>query len=139
MILHNKSLKYCIKCNKLYTITEYEWCKLCQKNYLKGILTNWTSGNEKIDNFIKEKQIKIDHLNDIVFEWIPYNKFNNIKEIDKGGFATVYSAIWKDGPLHYNWNKRQYTRNSNKTVALKHISKAQNMANYFLNEVYSFL
>ena len=35
------------------------------------------------------------------FEWIPYNQFGNIEEIGKGGFATVYSAIWKDGPLGY--------------------------------------
>ena len=28
--------------------------------------------------------------------WIPYNQFSDIKKIGKGGFATVYSAIWKD-------------------------------------------
>jgi hypothetical protein len=137
MILHNKSLKYCIKCNKLYTITEYEWCKLCQKNYLKGILTNWTSGNEKIDNFIKEKQIKIDHLNDIVFEWIPYNKFNNIKEIDKGGFATVYSAIWKDGPLNCDKYEKYTRRQQNQIVVLKCLYNSQDITNDFLNEVIS--
>ena len=44
-------------------------------------------------------QLKIDSLSDIVFEWIPYDQFSDIKEIGRGGFATVYSAIWKDGPL----------------------------------------
>ena len=28
--------------------------------------------------------------------WIPYNEFQNIKEIGKGGFATVYYARWLD-------------------------------------------
>ena len=44
-------------------------------------------------------QLKIDKYSDIIFEWIPYNQFSDIKEIGRGGFATVYSAIWKDGPF----------------------------------------
>ena len=47
-------------------------------------------------------QLKIDGPFDVVFEWIPYNQFSDIKEIGRGGFATVYSAIWKDGPLKYD-------------------------------------
>ena len=41
-------------------------------------------------------QLKISDYNDLVVEWIPYNQFNNIKEIGKGDSATIYSAIWKD-------------------------------------------
>ena len=91
-----------------------------------------TSGNEKIDNFIQEMQLKIDEYNDIVFEWIPYNQFRNTKEIGRGGFATVYSAIWKDGPLEYN---KRYTRSLNYKVALKCLHNSQNFINEFLNEV----
>src|SRR5215210_5765724 len=79
----------------------HKWCKPCQIDNLKGNFTNWTSGNEKIDGFIQEMQLKINTHKDIVFEWIPYNQFSYIKEIRRGGFATVYSAIWKDGPLKY--------------------------------------
>ena len=46
-------------------------------------------------------QLNIDNYHDIVFEWIPYNQFNDIKEIGKSDFITVYSAIWRDGPLRY--------------------------------------
>ena len=83
-------------------------------------------------------QLKIDEYNDIVFEWIPYNQFSNIKEIGRGGFATVYSAIWKDGPLKYNSSSKEYTRNlsdSNYKVALKFLHNSQNITNEFLNEV----
>src|SRR5438045_4217424 len=91
----------CKKCGK--KIGEYfKWCKLYEIDNLKGNFTNWTSGNEKIDNFIQEMQLKIDRQSNIVFEWIPYNQFNDIKEMGRGGFATVYSAIWKDGPLKYD-------------------------------------
>src|SRR6266487_6021428 len=95
-----------------YTDAYYEWCKPCQIDNLMGNFTNWTSGNERIDIIIQEMQLKIDYSTDIVFEWIPYNRFSDIKEIGRGGFATVYSAIWKDGPLDYNSRSKEYIRKS---------------------------
>src|SRR3954464_15561261 len=131
------SYRYCKNCGEEYTDVCYNWCKPCQINNLKGNFTNWTSGNEKIDNFIQEMQLKIDSNWGIVFEWIPYNQFSDIKEIGRGGFATVYSAIWKDGPLEYtNDNgKFKYKRKSNYKVALKRLHNSQNITNEFLNEV----
>src|SRR6266536_4818937 len=83
--------EYCEKCGKKYAHIHKKWCKSCQINYLKKDFANWTSGNEKIDNLIQEMQLRINEPNDIIFEWIPYNQFNSIKEIDKGGFVTIYS------------------------------------------------
>ncbi|CAB4431909.1 unnamed protein product [Rhizophagus irregularis] len=37
-----------------------------------------------MDNFILEKKLK----------WIPYDKFRNVEYLDKGGFGTIYKAIW---------------------------------------------
>jgi hypothetical protein len=102
---------------------------------LKQNFANWASGNEKIDEFIREMQMKVNNYNDIIVEWIPYNQFNDIKEIGKGGFAIVYSAIWKDGPLKYDDDKMEYKRTSNKEVALKCLFNSQNITNEFLNEV----
>ncbi|CAB5396514.1 unnamed protein product [Rhizophagus irregularis] len=64
-------------------------------------------------------QLKINDYDDIVLEWIPYNQFNEIKETGKNGLITVYSAIWKDGPLYKlldydNDDYVAYTRYSNK-------------------------
>ena len=94
----------------------------------------WPSGNEKIDDFIQEMQLKINNPNDTVFEWISCNQFNIIKEIGKGGFATVYSAIWKDGPLEYH-NYYGYIRNSNNKVALKCLHNSQNSIKFLIDEV----
>ena len=96
----------------------------------------WASGNEKIDDFIQERQLKINDYNDIVFEWIPYNQFNEIKETGKNGLTTIYSAIWKDGPLHYKYS--ECTRDSNKKVALKYLHNLQGSIDSLINEVCNF-
>ena len=117
-------------CENLFS----KWCKLCNIKDLKQNFTNWTSENKKIDDFIQKMQLKINNHDDIVFEWIPYYQFNEIKEIDKTSFATVYSASWMDGPLYYSYQHNKYTRDSNKKVALKCLHNSQNI-DRFLNEV----
>jgi hypothetical protein len=99
------------------------------------LVFNWTSGNEKIDEFIQEKQLKIKDYNDVVFEWIPYNQFNVIKETGRNDLITVYSAIWKDGPLQYIGYTKGYTRDSNKKVALKCLHNSTNPIKFVTNEV----
>src|ERR1051326_5545371 len=94
-----------------------------------------TSKNKKIDDLILKMQLKISSYDDKVFEWIPYSQFDNIEEIHKGDIATVYSTIWKDGPLNYDNDSEKYTRNSDKRVALKCINNSQNTIDEFLSEV----
>jgi hypothetical protein len=101
---------------------------------LKENFTNRISKNEEIDYYIREMQLKINNPCTIVFEWIPYEQFNEINEIGNGGFATIYLAIWKDGPLHYEY-MTGWTRESNKKVALKCIDNLQYSTNEFVDEV----
>ena len=61
--------KFCENCGEKYINYEdevWKWCKPCQIDNLKGNFINWTSGNEKIDGFIQEMQLKIDKFNDII-------------------------------------------------------------------------
>ena len=136
--LRNSTKEYCKKCGEKYENDDANnniyWCRPCQIDILKGNFTNWTSGNEKIDNFIQEMQLNIDHFDDIILEWIPYNQFNDIKEIGTDSFATVYSAIWKDGPLKYIYKELKYIRESKKIV-FKCLPNSQNNINELLNEV----
>jgi len=100
-----------------------KWCKLCQ-----------SSGNRQIDDFIQKKAEN--QLTDkIVFEWIPYNHFDNIKEISRNDFTKIYSAIWKDGPLFYVSYDYKYKRSQNEKVTLKYSYNSQNRTEGFLNEV----
>ena len=80
-------------------------------------------------------QLKRSSHDDIVFEWIPYNQFNDIKEISKGDFATIHSAIRKDGALYYDYHKEEYKRKSGKKIGLKCLHNSQNITNEFLDEV----
>ncbi|CAB5380279.1 unnamed protein product [Rhizophagus irregularis] len=130
------SNSYCKECGEIYTDIKAKWCKSCQINGLKQNFVNWTSKNERIDNFIQKMQLKISNYDDIIVEWIPYNQLNSIKEIGKGGFATVYFAIWKDGPLKYEMELKRTT--PNKEVALKCLHNSQNITNEFLNEVNAY-
>ncbi len=96
---------------------------------------NWTSGNDFIDKFIQKSQLNAQYTNQIL-EWIPYNRFKNIEYFDKGGFSTVYKAIWLDGPIEY-WSdyEKKWIRSNEKTVALKSLDKSSNLNEEFLNEV----
>jgi hypothetical protein len=124
---------HCNKCCEEFIDNKYyKWCKPCQINDLKKNFTNWTSGNEKIDKLIQEKQLRINHCNDIIVEWIPHDQFNNI---EKDNFTGIYSAIWKDGPLYYDSSKYNYSRKQNKQVNLKYLQNSQNFNGEFLNEV----
>ncbi|GBC03506.1 hypothetical protein RclHR1_05160005 [Rhizophagus clarus] len=123
--------KYCKNCGRIYDHIKQRWCKLCQLNSINELINR----NEKFDDLIQEMQLKIDSYSDIIFEWIPYNQFNYINEIGKGGFSTVYSAMWKDGPLKYFSKEEMCIRTSNKKVALKCIDGSANLNDKFLNEV----
>ena len=113
----------------------YKWCTTCQVNYFKKYFTSWTCENEEINKLIQEIQLKIIHPYNIIFEWIPYDQFNKIKKIGQGGFAMVYSAIWKDGPIIYNHYECKYERIPEKLVALKRLYNSQYVTKEFLNEV----
>ncbi len=72
-------------------------------------------------------------------EWVPFDRFTDIKYIGEGGFSKVYSATWIDGKSKFS---RQVDRSWEKLdskhmkVALKRLNGSQNISAEFLNEVY---
>ncbi|GES95362.1 kinase-like domain-containing protein [Rhizophagus clarus] len=127
------------------------YCEQCGKQYDNKFEINTKScfscqishEDKKINDLIQEMRLNIDHNSNesgIIFEWIPYDQFNDIKGIGKGGFSAVYSAIWKDGSLcyaivgfHYEWR-----REPNKKVALKCLHNSQNFLDEFINKVKAY-
>ncbi|GES97469.1 kinase-like domain-containing protein [Rhizophagus clarus] len=134
MVLHNKYFeKYCKICCS--TRIEHNWCNSCNINLIRKKFINCNSGNKEIDDYIRETQLNINNPYNIVFEWIPYDQFGNINEIGKDNTYAVYSAIWKDGPLYYEY-MAGWAREPNKKVILKCLQNAIN--EFFLNEVKTY-
>ena len=124
--------KNCSYCNKPFT--EELWCKECDPF---RIVEGWTSGNPDIDNFIKDTMYNARDNESDFLEWVPFDRFTDIKEVGEGGFAKVYSATWIDGKLKYekvdgSWKKKEPEP---KKVALKRLNGSQNMSAEYLNEV----
>ena len=120
----------CPECNK--PNTGVAWCNKCDPG--KFLKEGKTSGNPEIDNLIYDSQLKTKHYFEIL-EWIPYDRFQDIKQIGEGGFANIYSATWLDGlPIAIKGNK---FRTEPVTVALKKLKKSDNME-AFINEVKIF-
>ena len=133
MTFRSRRIEICDKCGRRYTHEWYKWCKQCEMNNLKKNFTKWTSGNEQINDFIQRRQLEINYIN-VLFKWVSYDQFNDIKELGKSDLITVYSAVWKNGPLDYDYfNKKKWKRKSYKKVIL--IYFLQNLVDELLNEV----
>ncbi|CAB4495647.1 unnamed protein product [Rhizophagus irregularis] len=118
------------------------WCKECVP---RCIIEGWTSGSDDIDNFIKdtiydacEKYVGEYKYGPSFLEWVPFDRFKDMKEIGEGGFAKAYSATWTDGDAKYtkqddgNWIKREPAPLE---IALKRLNGSQIISPGFINEL----
>ncbi|EXX76540.1 hypothetical protein RirG_032270 [Rhizophagus irregularis DAOM 197198w] len=125
---------HCEKCNN-YTSDKFRWCEQCGVNFLKANFINWTSGNEIIDNYIQEKQLK--YNGGRIFEWIPYSEFIYIEE---RGDNCLTTAIWKDGPSSYDkYFKKKLAKSSYEKVVLRFLFDLENITDEFSNKVKPYL
>ena len=107
----------CGECNE--PGTGMYWCQPCNAKRFKENFENWTSGNKNVDEFIQHVQLNaLSWLT--CLEWIPFENFQNITYITKGGFGKIYSAIWPEGRIEY-WDieNQKWNRLTNYKVALK--------------------
>jgi len=121
----------CKECNQEYY---GYWCTPCNSKHFQNDFSKWTSGNDKIDKFIQDAQLNANKKGQVI-EWIPYDRFKDVKQIGKGGFGTIHYARWIDGYIR-DWiiENQQWKRNGEREVALK---KFDNFVNFndVLNEV----
>ncbi|PKB96337.1 hypothetical protein RhiirA5_435001 [Rhizophagus irregularis] len=97
----------CENCKKECLATLY--CEYCVRNYLKKDFSNWTSGNDVIDNLIQKCQLETTRPN-VIVEWIPHSNLENINYLTKGGFSEIYIARWIDGTYN-EWDSEKKTIN----------------------------
>ena len=99
------------------------------------------SGNSDIDKFIKDTIFNAKKYNSRFLEWVPFDRFEDIKQIGEGGFAKVYSAKLIDGRSEYYKDNGSWVKSEPEpmNVALKRLNGSQNMSAEYLNEVYFIL
>lgn len=128
---HLKMFKNCTECNRIIFSEINANCYQCCK--LRSIPL---SGNKVVDDFIRRYTLV---NGEVCIEFVPFDKFKDVKYIGEGGFSRVYSATWKEGPIA-NWNdeKQKYARHGKITVALKELNESKNISPKELNEVRYF-
>jgi hypothetical protein len=124
----------CSKCNQANT--DFNWCRICNAKHFKQNFKNWTSDNKDIDKFIQNAQLSAKAHYEVL-EWMPHERFYDIKYLAKGGFGEVYKAKWKDGWIR-EWNdeRKDWDRNRpNEFIALKSLFNSKDVKFDFINEV----
>ncbi|RIB18949.1 kinase-like domain-containing protein [Gigaspora rosea] len=126
-------------CPKCYNpIAEFgyyiKWCLPCQSKFFRDKFNSWSSGYNDLDVFIQETQLTSQSRFDFL-EWIPYNKFKNIKKVGSSESESVYRAMWLDGPYEkWDVNMTQYLRCGKWRVALKSFGNSVNISkDFFIN------
>ncbi|GES84191.1 kinase-like domain-containing protein [Rhizophagus clarus] len=73
-IINNEGkTRICESCKK-----QHYFASIVLRSYLEAKFSEWTSGNDDIDNLIKKCQLESTGPNKII-EWIPYNNLENMK------------------------------------------------------------
>jgi hypothetical protein len=123
----------CGECNE--PGTGFCWCQPCNGKRFKENFKSWTSENKIIDELIQQSQLNA-LCSMKCLEWIPYEKFESITYISKGGFSKIYSADWSEGNIKcWDIEKQEWEREPNIKVALKSLNNSSNISDNFLNEV----
>ncbi|KAG9289273.1 hypothetical protein G9A89_007518 [Geosiphon pyriformis] len=122
----------CDRCQRSILNNIYNYCIVCQFIFFKKHYKDFSSGNEEVDEIIKnpiyipsnDEDNYHDRLN--YYEWISWERLLNIKEIARGGFGIIYKATLIDGLIdslsikHYG--SMEYERDRiGKEVAIKFI------------------
>ena len=133
-ILLNKGTKrICENCHDECLATLY--CEHCVRNYLKAKFSNWTSGNNDVDNLIQQCQMET-FRPDFIVEWIPYNNLQNIKYLTKGGCSEIYTADWIDGRYdEWDSKEKQLKRFGDQSVVLKRLENVESANQSWFEEV----
>ena len=68
--------------------------------------------------------------------WVPFENFQNVTYITRGGFGKIYSAECPEGCI-WRWDieNQKWDRWTNRKVALKSLDNSSDISADFLNEV----
>ncbi|GET65703.1 kinase-like domain-containing protein [Rhizophagus irregularis DAOM 181602=DAOM 197198] len=103
ILLNEGTKRICENCHDECLATLY--CEHCVRNYLKSKFSNWTSGNNDIDNLIQQCQMEA--LKYLIFFNLSYGIHSTILfGLTKGGCSEIYTAYWIDG-RYDEWDSKE--------------------------------
>ena len=71
-----------------------------------------------------------------IVEWIPYNNFQNIEYLTKGGFSEIYTADWIGGPyVEWDSKEQQLERFGTHKMILKRLENVESASQSWFEEV----
>ncbi|RHZ46370.1 hypothetical protein Glove_624g50 [Diversispora epigaea] len=108
--------KMCSECNQEFTNIFKRWCKPYK--------------------LIQASQINANGYWKVI-EWILYDSLEDIKEIAKCGFGTIYKAKWSNGPIgEWDVENQVWKREGQQNIALKKVDNNFGCLNEdYLNEI----
>ena len=115
--------------------SSFGWCMACEINSMKEKFPYWSSGNKDIDGLIRHTQLNAKQTCDYL-ECIPFEAFDMVKYIGRGGFSSIYSALWMEGPrLIWDDELQEWTRTGPIKVALKRLDNSINIKSSYVDQV----
>src|SRR6266542_2603327 len=111
------------------------YCENCIRKYLRSKFSDWTSESKTIDSLIQKCQEE-SLIPYMIVEWIPYDKFKNIKFLANGGCSVIYTADWDEG-CYKEWDheEKNLKRLGSCKVALKKLENVEDADETWLEEV----
>ncbi|GBC20586.2 kinase-like domain-containing protein [Rhizophagus irregularis DAOM 181602=DAOM 197198] len=113
---------------------------LCKMNMLSGYYARDPNINVAL-KYLHNSQDSVDFLINEAKKYSTkiFDRLHYIKEADKNDLITLYSAIWKAGPLYKRYGLSNYTRNPCKEVALKCLHNSQESIDSLINKAKKYL
>src|SRR5205809_1026970 len=111
-------LKYQVKSIHVYIINKF--IKFLLIIYFKGMRYNFF--------YQFKQQSQLDAVHHFKYlEWIPFENFQNVTYVAKGGFGKIYSAVWPEGYIrYYDIENKKWKRYSTR-VALKSLDNSSEL------------
>ncbi|RHZ61629.1 hypothetical protein Glove_346g141 [Diversispora epigaea] len=125
----NKNIK-CLKCKRRSRINSSQICYYCYG--LNSLISS--SGNIKIDCFIKGTQSPNNRSYDPHLIWVPFEEFKDIRKIGQGGFSQIFKATWKINEGIGDKGTVKWSK-SEREIVLKVLNNSQYVDAEFLNEL----
>ncbi|CAB4394207.1 unnamed protein product [Rhizophagus irregularis] len=74
------------------------YLEIINKSSISQRFRNFTSGSKQLDDYLKSTQkLNLENLINLPLFFIPYNEFDDIKLLKKGGEGIIYKSVWKIG------------------------------------------